>query len=376
MLQSHMASGSPSAGDSEHDALRQQLQASEARWRAIIDSAVDGIIIIDTRGRIESFNLGAERLFGYTEREVQGVNVSVLMPAPYRDQHDGYIERYLRTSEPHIIGIGREVQGLRRDGSTFPVHLSVGQMTVNGERKFTGILHDLSARVRMEEQLREQTALARLGEMAALLAHEVKNPLAGIRGAIQVIGARLSQDNPSAPVIKEIIARIDSLDEMMKDLLLFARPPQPHRQLLDVTSVIQATVDLLRQDPAIGRLDITVTGAAPPVPVDADMLKIIVQNLVINSAHAMPDHGRIDIAVGATDDVGAITFRDNGPGIPAEVRQNVFTPFFTTKSRGSGLGLTTVKRLAEAHGGHVTIDAPLGRGTVVTVTLPLREERA
>ncbi|MCC7127043.1 MAG: PAS domain S-box protein [Acidobacteria bacterium] len=365
-----MASDSQS-GDDEREALRQQLQASEARWRAIIDSAVDGIIIIDTRGRIESFNLGAERMFGYAEREVQGVNVSVLMPAPYRDEHDGYIERYLRTSEPHIIGIGREVQGLRRDGSTFPVHLSVGQLTVNGERKFTGILHDLSARVRMEEQLRERTALARLGEMAALLAHEVKNPLAGIRGAIQVIGARLPQDNPSAPVIKEIVARIDSLDEMMKDLLLFARPPQPHRQMLDLTRVIQSTVNLLRQDPAIARLDMTVSGAAPPVPIDADMLKIIVQNLVINSAHAMPEHGRIDIVVSATDDACAITFRDNGPGIPADVLQKVFTPFFTTKSRGSGLGLTTVKRLAEAHGGEVTIDAPLGRGTAVTVTMPL-----
>ena len=115
----------------------------------------------------------------------------MLMPSPYREEHDSYLSRYLATGRAKIIGIGREVQGRRKDGTTFPLHLSVGQITIDGERKFTGILHDLSARVRLEEQLREQATLAKLGEMAAVIAHEVKNPLAGIRGAIQVIASRL-----------------------------------------------------------------------------------------------------------------------------------------------------------------------------------------
>ena len=168
--------------------LEDELRASEARWRSIIESAVDGIVVIDAHGRIEAFNPAAERLFGYQEREVVGRNVNMLMPSPYHEEHDTYLARYLATGVQKIIGIGREVTGLRRDGTTFPLHLSVGEMTVGGERKFTGILHDLSARVRIEEQLREQTSLARLGEMAAVIAHEVKNPLAGVRGAIQVIG--------------------------------------------------------------------------------------------------------------------------------------------------------------------------------------------
>ena len=182
--------------------LEERLRASEARWRSIIESAVDGIIVIDAHGRIEAFNPAAERLFGYTERDVIGKNVNMLMPSPYHEEHNSYLARYLATGVPKIIGTGREVAGLRRDGSTFPVHLSVGEMTVAGERKFTGIVHDLAARVRIEARLREQTALARLGEMAAVIAHEVKNPLAGVRGAIQVIGGRLPTDSKDALMIR------------------------------------------------------------------------------------------------------------------------------------------------------------------------------
>ena len=175
--------------------LEGELDASEARWRAVIDSAVDGIVVIDAHGSIEAFNPAAERLFGYTTADVLGHNVNMLMPSPYHEEHDTYLARYLATGRAKIIGLGREVQGRRKDGTTFPLHLSVGQITIEGERKFTGILHDLSARVQMEGRLREQAALAKLGEMAAVIAHEVKNPLAGIRGAMQVFGGRMSKDD-------------------------------------------------------------------------------------------------------------------------------------------------------------------------------------
>ncbi len=171
---------------SERMRLDEKLRASEARWRSVIDSAVDGIVVIDAHGRIESFNPAAERLFGYEERDVVGRNVNMLMPSPYHEEHDTYLTRHLATGVQKIIGTGREVTGLRRDGTTFPLHLSVGKMMVEGEQRFTGILHDVSARVRIEKQLVEQTSLAKLGEMAAVIAHEVKNPLAGVRGAIQI----------------------------------------------------------------------------------------------------------------------------------------------------------------------------------------------
>ncbi|HEX2446457.1 MAG TPA: PAS domain S-box protein [Vicinamibacterales bacterium] len=351
--------------------LEERLRASEARWRAIIESAVDGIVVMDTHGRIEAFNPGAQRLFGYTEEEGLGRNVDVLMPSPYREEHDMYLSRYLATGRAKIIGIGREVTGRRKDGITFSLHLSVGQITVGGERKFTGILHDLSARVRMEEQLREQAALAKIGEMAAVIAHEVKNPLAGIRGAIQVIGGRMPSGNKDALMMKEIVARIDALDGMVKDLLLFARPPKPTRSPTDVVPIVSIAASLLSQDPSLHGIEIEVEGSAPLVHADAEMLKIVFQNLLVNAAHAMEGRGRIRVAVDAGEAACQIGFTDNGPGIPPEVRDRIFTPFFTTKVRGSGLGLPTAKRLIEAHEGQISVDCPPTGGTTVTVRLPL-----
>lgn len=346
------------------------LRTSEARWRSIVESAVDGIVVIDAHGCIEAFNPAAERLFGYTEHEVLGRNVNILMPSPHREEHDSYLARYLATGEQRIIGIGREVAGLRRDGTLFPLHLSVGELTVGGERKFTGILHDLTGRVRLEEQLREQAALVRLGEMAAVIAHEVRNPLAGVRGAIEVIGSRLPQDSNDAAVVKEIVARIDALNELMKDLLLFARPPQPHLALVHVADLVTTTADLLSGDPTVRGVRVEVEGSAPPVMADAELLKIVFVNLLVNGAHAMQGRGLMRVSVTSVDAICQIAFSDRGPGIPPEIREKIFTPFFTTKSRGSGLGLSTSRRLIEAHSGRIDVVCPPGGGTTVIVQLP------
>ncbi len=351
--------------------LEERLRGSEGRWRSIVQSAVDGIIVIDAHGRIEAFNPAAERLFGYAEQDVLGQNVSMLMPQPYRDEHDRYLARYLATGVRKIIGTGREVSGQRADGTTFPLHLSVGEITVSGGPKFTGIVHDLSTRVAMEVQLREQTALARLGEMAAVIAHEVKNPLAGIRGAIEVIGDRLPVESRERATVKEIIARIDALNDLMKDLLLFARPPQPRPVRMDVGPLLSSTEHLLAQDPALKDVRIAVEGSAPPIHADPEMLRIVFQNLIVNSAHAMQGKGTIHVAITAVDGTCRIAFADTGPGIPPAIRDKVFTAFFTTKARGSGLGLATVKRLVDAHQGQIRIDCPAGGGTTVVLQLPI-----
>jgi PAS domain S-box-containing protein len=354
--------------------LEHRLKASEARWRAVIDSAVDGIVVIDAHARIEAFNPAAERLFGYTEKELLGQNVHVLMPSPYHEEHDMYLTRYLATGRAKIIGTGREVTGRRRDGTTFPMHLSVGEVTVEGERKFTGIVHDLTSRVQLEERLREGATLAKIGEMAAVIAHEVKNPLAGIRGAIQVIGGRAAVDSRDSAVLNDIVKRIDALDSLMKDLLVFARPPQPRRASVDVVPLVTMTADLLCQDPSLKEIRIEVDGSAPPLLIDAEMLKIVFQNLLLNSAHAMQGQGKIDVAIAAIDGVCEIAFTDSGPGIPEEIRDKLFTAFFTTKSRGSGLGLATAKRLVEAHQGVIAVECPPTGGTRVTIRLPVSKD--
>ena len=345
------------------------LRSSEERYRSIIDSAMDAILVIDGRGRIEEFNVAAERMFGFASQDVIGHNVNILMPQPYQGGHDQYIGRYLATGEKRIIGIGREVTGRRKDGSTFPVHLSVGEMTIDGEPKFTGILHDLTTRVQLESQLREQAALTRLGEMAAVVAHEVKNPLTGIRGAVQIIGSRLPPGNRDADIIKEIVSRIDALNNLMKDLLLFARPPQPRMAPVDPLPILTMVIGLVRQDPGARDVTIEVDGAAPALHADAELLKLILQNLLLNAVHAVQGKGGIRVAVRASDEMCTIAVADSGPGIPPEVREKLFTPFFTTKSRGTGLGLSTAKRFVEAQGGSIAIDCPASGGTTVVIQL-------
>ena len=352
--------------------IEARLRASEGRWRAVVESAVDGIIVIDEKGRIEAFNPAAERLFGYSEEEVLGKNVNILMPSPYHDEHDAYLDRYRSTGVRKIIGIGREVTGRRCDGTTFPLRLSVGETSLGGERKFTGILHDLSERVAIEHQLRERTALARLGEMAAVLAHEVKNPLAAVRGAIEVIGTRLPAGGRDAAVVKEIVSRIDSLNELMKDLLLFARPPAPKLRPIDIQPLVSSTAQLLRKDPSLNAVHIEVEGSSPPVLADSGLLQIVFLNLMVNSAQAMRDgSGRIKVSVMASAGKCRIDFEDDGPGIPPEIREKIFTPFFTTKSRGTGLGLATARRLVEAHRGTIDVRCPPAGGTTVSIQLPV-----
>jgi two-component system, LuxR family, sensor kinase FixL len=351
------------------DTLRDDEAAS--RWQAIVQSAVDGIIVIDGHGRIEAFNPAAERLFGYRESEVLGQNVRLLMPPPYRDAHDGYLRDYLETRQPKIIGQGREVTGRRRDGTIFPMHLSVGEMIVDGAPKFTGIIHDLSERVRMERQLREQTALARLGEMAAVVAHEVKNPLAAIRAAVQTLGKRVAPGTPEQDVVPQIVSRIDALSELMHELLMFARPPRPRPVQTDLRVLILGTAEFLKSDPEFAGVRVHVDGDKGVVSADPELLKIVFLNVMANSGQAMSGSGRIAVAIRAHHEGTEVTLHDSGPGVPAEVREMLFTPFFTTKRQGTGLGLATAKRLVEAHGGTIALECPHAGGTRVVVRLPM-----
>jgi signal transduction histidine kinase len=207
--------------------------------------------------------------------------------------------------------------------------------------------------------------------MAAVIAHEVKNPLAGVRGAIQVIGSRLPKDSKDAAMIKEIVARLDALNELVKDLLLFSRPPHPKTGPVDLAALLTVTGELLNSDPALKEVRVDVRGAAPIVSADANLLKIVFENLLVNSAQAMKGRGTIRALISLVGGECRIEVRDEGPGIPAEVLERIFTPFFTTKARGSGLGLPTAKRLIEAHLGSISIASPAGGGAVVTIRLPV-----
>lgn len=351
-------------------AVEDALRKSEERLRSIVESAVDGIIVIDDHGLIEAFNPSAERLFGYNVNEVVGRNVSLLMPSPDRERHDSYIQRYLTTGEQQVIGIGREVTAVKKDGTRFAVHLSVGETRSQGKRSFTGILHDLSDRVALEQRLAEQKSLAKLGEMAAVVAHEVKNPIAGIRGALQVITSRMPPEQRDRTVLLDIITRLDALNRIVQDMLMFARPRALRQEPISLGVLLRGTASLIERDPTMLNLEIGVTGAAE-ITGDREMLQVVFQNILMNAAQAMDGRGRIDVTISVENGRCSVAVADRGAGMPEDVREKAFDAFFTTKHRGTGLGLPIARRVVEAHGGTIRIDAPPAGGTTISVELPL-----
>ena len=225
-----------------------------------------------------------------------------------------------------------------------------------------------AARDQMERRLHEQAGLASIGEMAAALVHEVKNPLAAVRGAIQVIGGRVSAGD--ARIVAEVLARIDALNAHMQDLLLFARPPQLRTGAVEVGSMLNEVVTLLRHDPAVKDVTIDLSGAAPPILADLSLLSGTFLNLLLNAAQATGGRGAIDISIAQRNGFCVIEIADDGPGIPPPVREKLFRPFFSTKPGGTGLGLANARRVIEEHGGTIAIECPDRGGTRVTVRLP------
>ncbi len=230
---------------------------------------------------------------------------------------------------------------------------------------------DVTDRRRAEERLVQQAALAQLGEMAAVVAHEVKNPLAGIGGAIQVLRERLPPESPDRPVLAEVLARLGGLHALVQDLLSFARPRPPRLTLLPILPTLRETAELLGQDPALSGIEVRLPADCDAtVRGDRELLKEVFFNLLLNGAQAQGGRGALDVSFSREGDRWRISFSDSGPGIPPEIRPKVFEPFFTTKHRGTGLGLAVARRLVEAHGGELRLEFPEGGGTTAVVMLP------
>ncbi len=210
----------------ERERAEQAVAEREARIRAILDTTVDGIITIDARGIIESFNLAAERIFGYAAGEVVGQNVSMLMPSPYRDEHDGYVVRYLRTGEKKIIGIGREIVAQRKDGTICPIDLAISEVRLKDQCLFTGIVRDLSERQRVEQELQRADRLALVGQLASGLAHEIGTPLNVIGGNAELLHMELRKRGVPTTEVETIVAQADRITRLIQQLLTFARPKE------------------------------------------------------------------------------------------------------------------------------------------------------
>ncbi|MBX3501477.1 MAG: PAS domain S-box protein [Alphaproteobacteria bacterium] len=375
---------------SEMERTQRAALASAARLKAVIDTAVDGVILIDGKGTVLMLNPACERLFGYDAQEVIGRNVKVLMPEPYRSEHDAYLRNYRETGQAQIIGIGREVVGRRKDGTTFPMDLSVGEVKEEGGgSSFVGIIHDLSDRKRTEEQLVQAQKMETVGQLSGGLAHDFNNLLTVIVGNADTLSEALKA-RPDLRELAEMIAgAAERGAELTNRLLAFSRRQVLQPVAFEPNALVGSMARLIRRTL---REDIEVTTAlAPALPqafADRAQLESAMLNLAINAQDAMPDGGQLTITTALAEldeaylqdhpEVRADTYvviavTDNGQGMSPEVRDHAFEPFFTTKEvgKGSGLGLSMVYGFVKQSNGHVSIYSEVGLGTTIRLYLPM-----
>ncbi len=367
---------------------------AEREFKALLDVAVDAVVIIDHRGIIETFNHAAEKLFGYKTAEAVGINVSMLMPEPDRARHDRHIERYLASGVSHIIGVGREVAACRKDGSTFPAFLAVGRIPDADPPRFVGFLHDLTARHqaaeeqrRMQQRMARVSHLATMGEMAAAIAHEINQPLAAISNYALACERLLEAPEPELAEVQGAMRQISGqalrAAEIIRRVRNLVRTRTPRRELADINGLVKE-LSVLTQGVARlhdVRLSFQFTDGLPPINVDGIQIQQVLLNLIHNAIEALTvsdGNGRevlVSTRRSGTDAI-EVSVVDTGPGVDPAIVQQIFDPFCTTKEQGTGLGLAISKSIVEAHRGRLVHRPNAPRGACFVVTLPVAEEVA
>ncbi|MBS0520489.1 MAG: PAS domain S-box protein [Proteobacteria bacterium] len=379
--------GSPSGRATEA-----ALQVAEARLRSILETVPDAMIVIDERGNIESLSTTAEELFGYKLEEAAGRNVSMFMPAPHREQHDSYLERYLRTGERHIIGIGRIVVGQRRDGTTFPMHLTIGELRTGGRHYFTGFIRDLTDQQLTESRLQdlqsEVTHMSRftaLGEMASTLAHEINQPLTAINNYLRGSQRLLERiEGDSAALLRDALGRAADqalrAGQIIRRLREFVARGETERRIESLPKLIEdaSTLALIGAKESGIAVFFRLDPEADLVLADRIQVQQVLVNLIRNAIDVLVETSgtrELDIeTVANTDSTVQISVADTGSGLAPEVAANLFQPFLTTKQKGMGLGLSICRTIVESHGGRIWADSKPQGGTVFRFTLRAANE--
>jgi len=349
--------------------LHRSLRELEDQRAALDQAAI--VARTDHRGIIEFVNDKFCEISKYRREELIGQDHRILNSG----LHPKEFMRNLWTTIARG-GVWRgEIRNRAKDGSFYWVDTTIVPFLNEGGKpyQYLAIRADITQRKLQEEELRRAESLARLGEMAAVVAHEVKNPLAAIGGVLQVVGERLPA-GPDREILGEALERLKALNELLQELLVFARPQAPKLARVEIAPLVRQTVDLLRKDPAMKRVEVGVTGDEPALVGDADQLRRLFLNLLLNGAQAIGRKGRLDVTVAAHGGLCEVSVADHGPGIPADIRARIFEPFFTTKNRGTGLGLAIAARVLEAHRGAIRAAETPGGGATLVVTLPLPGE--
>ncbi len=365
-----------------HSRRLERKWSANVQQLADIKRALDHAAIVattDVTGRITCVNDKFCEISKYSREELLGQDHRII--------NSGFHSKAFMRELWHTIARGHvwhgEIRNRAKDATLYWVDTTIVPF-LDSRRKpyqYVAIRADITARKAAEDRLAQQAALARLGQMAAVVAHEVRNPLAGIKGAIQVLMSRRTATDTELPVMRDVVARIDSLGELINDLMLFARPRPPRPSTFQIRPLLLDAISLLRRDPAGEMVEVTIEGPDLALTADSEMIRATVLNLLLNAAQAMNGRGHVTIGIARHDWECSIEVRDSGPGVPEDLRDRVFEPFFTTKARGGGLGLPIARRTAELHGGTLTLSSPETGGSVFTLTLPVHalahlEERA
>jgi len=369
----------------ERQAEQRALQRREEHLQSILATVPDAMVVIDEHGIILSFSQAAERLFGYREADVAGRNVSLLMPSPDREKHDGYLSRYLESGVPRIIGIGRIVTGLRADGSTFPMALSVGEARSTDQRLFTGFIQDLTERRDFEARLEQLQAelihvsrLSAMGTMASTLAHELNQPLTAIASYGEAASALLEEGEPDKEILREAVSEMAAQSlragGIVRRLRQFVAKGDLVKSIEDLPKVIEEASALALMGAREQGIETHFSFApgASAVLIDRVQIQQVLINVMRNALEAMQDasHRRLDIATTLLDpDTVQVSIADTGVGIPSEVREHLFQAFNSSKAEGMGLGLSICRTIVEAHGGRIRALSRERGGTEFRFTL-------
>lgn len=376
---------------SERYLLSRSIQEGEALLQAIIETAVDGIITIDRKGKVESMNPAAARLFGYEPEEVVGNNVSMLMPEPYHSEHDDYLKNYHRTGIGKIIGIGREVKGRRKDGRVFPFSLSISKVEFHDRQIYTGIIHDISAMKEAEEKLRQyardlERSNRELEDFAYVSSHDLQEPLRKIQAFGDWLREREQEkfSEKGQDYLNRMLNAAERLQQLINDLLTYSRvstQAQPFRpvDLNDVLAGVLSDLELMitRQEATIEYDDL------PTIEAEATQIRQVFQNLLSNAmkfrqADRPPmitirrEEGMIDGEYPAV----ILHIQDNGIGFDPKYKEKIFSIFQRLDGRkyeGSGIGLAIVKRIVNRHKGLITVNSELGKGSTFSIALPYHQ---
>jgi two-component system sensor kinase FixL len=360
------------------------LREQEAWLRCILETVPDAIIVIDQEKIIQSFSAAAERQFGYRAEEVIGHNVSMLMPPPYREEHDEYVDHYQRTRERRIIGIGREVFGQRKDGSIFPMYLSVGEGRLEGASLYVGIIHDLTEQQATERRLRELqdellqvSRMSGMGQMASSLAHELNQPLTAVSSLLQAARRMLGAGDPTAverarDAVERAAQQVLRAGEIIRRLREFASRGDTEKVEVSIDTMVNEALALARISNKFGTTKVRFQPLDPAtVVVDKIQIQQVILNLIRNGLEAMEGIAKPTLTLSARtlNDMVEVSVADVGSGLTPEVKARLFEPFLTTKPHGMGVGLAICRTIIESHGGRLYAEDNPAGGTVFRFTL-------